>query len=393
MALQMLQARQNHLRLAITLLWLSAGLWTVAGSSPGAAQSQDDVFRVSGIAVDVSSTDAVTARRQALREGQQIGLERLLRRLVPAEEHQLLPAVGGLPIDRYVQNFEINEEELSTTQYVARLTVAYEPGAVRQLLQDRSLPFAETTSAPLVVLPLYEGPDGPRLWPEEGNPWWQAWVDNLDPERLLRMIMPLGDLQDMAIVTTDHVRAADPGPLSTLARRYGGADVLVVTAVPAPDAAGPPSVRLTARRIGAIDASGEPLGFAGRDGQTMEEVLAEAVQRLQDRLDEHWKSSNLLRFDQGGLMVVDIPITQLSDWVAVSRGLDSLPEVRRVAIDRFAQDNVRVELQYIGDQPRLEQALARLGLALSQEGEAWRLQPTATSPDSDEPPNATSTSS
>jgi len=386
----MLQTRQNGIRLAI-LLWLTAGLWMATGSSQAVAQS--DVFRVSGIDVDVSSTDAVTARRQALREGQQAGLERLLRRLVPAEEHPRLPRVWELPIDRYVQNFEINEEELSTTQYVAQITVAYEPEAVRQLLQDAKLPFAETTSAPLVVLPLYEDAGGPRLWPEEGNIWWQAWVDNLDPERLLRMIMPLGDLQDMAIVTTDDVRAADPGPLSTLARRYGGEDVLVVTAIPAPEAAGPPSVRLTARRIGAIDASGEPLGFTGGEDQTLEDVLADAVRRLQDRLDEQWKRSNLLRFDQGGLMVVDIPITRLSDWVNVSRGLDSLPEVRRVEIETFARSNVRVELEYIGDQPRLEQAFARLGLALLQEGEAWLLQPTAASPDADDPASATSTSS
>ena len=85
-----------------------------------------------------------------------------------------------------------------------------------------------------------------------------------------------------------------------------------------------------------------------------------------DSLDERWKSANLLRFDQAGLMVVDVPITALSDWVGINRGLESLPEVSQVEIASFARDNVRAQIRYIGDQFRLEQALARLGQVSAQ---------------------------
>ena len=30
-----------------------------------------------------------------------------------------------------------------------------------------------------------------RLWPDD-NPWWQAWADHMDPEQLLRLVLPLG---------------------------------------------------------------------------------------------------------------------------------------------------------------------------------------------------------
>jgi len=380
-----------HSRLGYALV---AALIALAGlPSPSRAQADAEVFQVSGIEVDASAANAVAARQQAVAAGQREGLDRLLRRLVPADEQALLPAVGSLDIDRFVQNFEIANEELSSTRYLAQLTVRYDPEAVRELLENSSLSFAQTRSAPLVVLPLYEGPDGARLWPDD-NPWWQAWAENLDPERLLRLVLPLGDLEDMAGLSVEQVEARDVAALAALAARYGSEELLLVTATPkaTADPAQAPAVQLTMERIGRVEQSNPPETLRGRPGEPLEELLAEAVRGLQNTLDERWKRANLLRFDQAGLMVVDVPIAALSDWVGVSRGLESLPEVSQVEVATFARDNVRVQIRYIGDQFRLEQALARLGLALSREGESWLLLPTGGNPSQGEPPSATSTS-
>jgi hypothetical protein len=277
---------------------------------------------------------------------------------------------------------------------------------VRELLQSAGVSFAQVRSAPIVVLPLYEGPAGGRLWPDD-NPWWQAWETNLEPERLLRLVLPLGDLEDISSLNIQQVQARDRAALVALANRYGSEDALVVTARligPQPPAAapqgaagagasptGPPTVQLTMERIGRVEQLNRPETVQGRPDQTLEDLLGEAVRGLQNSLDERWKSANLLRFDQAGLMVVDVPITALSDWVGIDRGLASLPEVSQVEIATFARDNVRAQIRYIGDQFRLEQALARLGLALSREGDSWLLRPIEESPSQGGRPNATST--
>jgi hypothetical protein len=375
---------------------------SVVAPDPGRAQAAGDLFRVSDIPVDVTASDAVTARRDAIEQGQRQGLERLLRRLVPAERHAALPSVGGRQLDRYVQSFEIADEEVSSTRYIADLTVAYNPEAVRDLLADAGVPFAQTASSPLVVLPLYEGPEGPRLWPED-NRWWQAWSDHLDPERLVRLVLPLGDLEDMALVGVEQAQAGDTGALLALAERYGSEDVLVVSARPmdgtgagadpatGTDAA-PPAVRLEVRRLGDEELGNPPETVRGQPGQTMEALLGDAVRSLQNSLDEEWKSANLLRYDQPGLMVVDIPIARLSDWVGIHQGLQSLPEISEVDIAAFARETVRARIRYIGDEQRLEQSLARLGLALSREGESWRLLPMAGSPSQGVPQSVRSSS-
>ena len=353
------------------------------------------MFTVSDIAVDATAADAVSARAQAVREGQQAGLDRLLRRLVAAEDAARLPRAASLPIDDYVQSFEIADEELSSTRYIADLTVAYDPDAVRALLSDGGFAFAQSVSMPVVVLPLYETGQGARLWPDD-NPWWQAWAEHMDPEQLLRLVLPLGDLEDMAMVSAAQAQAGDPAALAALAARYGAEDTLVVTARteggPEPEQVS--AVGFEATRIGrAQQAEGQPLSLAVGPDRPLDATLALAVEQIQASLDERWKSANLLRFDQGGLMLVGVPIARLADWVAVKQRLERLPEVSEIVMASFARDRVGIQIRYIGDEVHLEQALARLGLALTREGESWLLLPTGRNPGQGGQPSATSTAS
>ena len=369
--------------------------WPVSTSR---AQDTANLFQVSRIPVDASAADAVTAREQALVQGQVEGLRRLLRRLAPAEAYGRLPVVGPAEIERYVQNFEIAEEQVASNRYLAQLTVGYQPDAVRELLQDHGLSYAERASEPVVILPVYRAGEGAQLWPEN-NPWWEAWAKHMDSERLLRLILPLGDLQDMATVTPDRAMAGDTEGLAALGQRYGSNEVLVVIATPHGGAAGAtapattaPALELEMRR-GGVGETNLPETFAAAPGQTLDDLMAEAVIGVQDSLDEQWKSANLLRYDQRAVMVVDIPIAQLSDWVEISRGLDGLTEVTDVEIATFARDKVRAQISYIGDQVGLEEALGRVGLALAREGDSWRLLPTGVRRSPGEPASATSTSS
>jgi Uncharacterized protein conserved in bacteria (DUF2066) len=390
-----------RVRLLAPSIALAVAIAALAAPAPSSAQapaqgarpSDADVFTVSGIPVDATSSDAVSARAQAVREGQQAGLDRLLRRLVPVQEHGRLPRAASLPIDSYVQSFEIADEELSSTRYIAQLRVAYDPEAVRTLLSEGGFPFAQAVSMPVVVLPLYETAAGARLWPDD-NPWWQAWADHMDPEQLLRLVLPLGDLEDMGTVSVAQAQAGDPVALANLAARYGGQDTLVVSARPeggpAPEQVR--SVRFDARRIGRDQQqAGQPLSLAAEPDRPLDATLALAVGELQASLDERWKSANLLRFDQGGVMLMTVPITRLGDWVAIKQSLDRLPEVSEIVMTSFARDQVGLEVGYIGDEFQLEQALARQGLALTREGESWLLLPTGRNPGQGGQPSATST--
>ena len=373
--------------------FVSIFLVCLSGAMSALAQS-GGIYTVSEIPVDVTAENAVAAREKAHLKGQEAGLERLLRRLVPADEHGRLPAVQGLPVDRYVQNFQIADERLSNTRYLAKMTVAFDPDGIRDLLRSARLPFSEEVSAPLMVIPLYDDPTNARLWPEN-NPWWAAWAEELDNESGLRLVMPLGDLEDASAVTVDQARAGDVIALRRVASRYGAKDSIIMSATPENEITGnqPIRVRLAARRVGGAQKIGQSFTLEGAPGEPLESVLRKAVLQLQTNLNEQWKKAHILRLDTGGLMFVDVPITGLKDWVNINRNLESLVEISQIEIASFAQRRVQIQIYYVGDEQGFEQALGRLGLSLSREGEQWLLQPTGRNPSYSEPPSRTSTSS
>jgi len=337
-----------------------------------------NLYTIRDIPVDATAENAVAARAEAHQQGQRDGLDRLLKRLVPSSEHGRLPSANQLPVDRYLSNFEIASEQLSATRYLARITVTFDANRIQELLESERLPFSEKISEPLVVLPLYQGPNGPVLWPE-GNPWWAAWAQKLESERPLRLILPLGDLEDVSAVTVEQAAAGDRLSLQRLASRYGAENGIVVIAEPLSDpAAGNPiSVRLDALRAGETSRRGQPITVNGAAGQSMGQVFEAAVVRLQNSLDEQWKSAHILRLDTGGLIFVDIPIDSLADWVRINQGLESLAEVSRVEVASFARNLVQAQIDYVGDEVGFDRALDRLGLSLSRGEESWLLLPTA----------------
>ena len=207
--------------------------------------------------------------------------------------------------------------------------------------------------------------------------------------------MPLGDLEDVIAVTVEQARAGDAIALRRLASRYGAKDAMVMSADRLNDPATSEQVRisLAAHRVGSAEKTGQSFTLEGAPGEPLDNVLRNAVVQLQDSLDEQWKRTHLLRLDTGGLMFVDVPIASLGDWVKINQDLENLAEISQIEIASFAQQQVQIQIFYVGDEQGFEQALGRVGLTLWREGEQWLLLPTGTNPRLNQPPSGTSTSS
>ena len=80
----MFQSHPTHIYFFVLSIFI--GSWFVA--EPVCAES---VYTVRDVAVDASSTSAAEARSVALAEGHLMAFERLIRRLVLAEDQVLLP--------------------------------------------------------------------------------------------------------------------------------------------------------------------------------------------------------------------------------------------------------------------------------------------------------------
>ena len=53
---------------------------------------------------------------------------------------------------------------------------------------------------------------------------------------------------------------------------------------------------------------------------TVDRQFRSVASRVARRIQEAWKSSNLLFFDRGGQIEATVPVSGLEEWVAISRG-------------------------------------------------------------------------
>lgn len=359
--------RQGAVRRAAACVALAA---LVVMAVAGRAQEVDASYRVRDVKVEATAQDAVAARELAIEQGQRQALAQLLERLTAGGT--IPPDVGQLPVADLVSSLEVLDETVGPTSYAATLDVAFDREAVDAVLDERGIAYADIAADPVVVVPLWQTGSGLRLW-DSDNAWRAAWDRALDPDALVPFVVPLGDLQDLALLNPDQAARADRAALTALAERYG-TDAAVVARLEGSGEGGTP-LEVTARRYGG--ASGEPYRAVVR--RTPDEPLVDSLERavaeMQAAFDARFRERRAARSAPIERLLVTTAVGDLADWGRVMRLLAGLPEVERTQVQRFSQAEATLELQVAGGRARLEESLGRAGWRLSaREGERWQLE-------------------
>jgi hypothetical protein len=354
---------------SIAVLW---ALMIAASAAP--ASDRRDVFTVAAVHVDVTAGDANAAREQARHDGERQAYGMLLDRLTRAADRDRLPSASDAILNTLVGSYEVANERRSSVRYIADYTYHFRPDAVRRLLNQAGVPFAETPSKPVVVLAVLDAPSGPVLW-EDPNPWREAWAARPLPQGLVPLIVPLAGLEDIAAIDAATAEQGDAARLQAISQRYGGVDVLVSRAT-LQTVADPHSVSVSSKRDtpGAGENDQTWIGsYTAQSGESDADLLARAVAGTVAQVEEAWKSANMVDYGHGGTLTVTVPVSDLQSWMAIRDRLAGIAVIQSselVSLDRKA---ARLSLRYLGDPAQLRLALAQHDLDLSGEDPNWVL--------------------
>ncbi len=368
--------RAGRLPAALALLAaLAAAVFSVA---PGRAAA--DVFTVEGVPLDATAATAARARDQALPAGQVAAFGRLMDRLVLSADRARVPALGYEAVSELVRDLELADERTSAVRYLARLTVRFRADAVRNFLRERGLIFAETRSKPLLVLPVLETAGALALW-DDPNPWRAAWKQVPPSDGLVPLVLPEGDLQDVAAIGAEQAVRGDDRPLQAVARRYGAADVLTARAAmrfpesQVAEGGTGPWLQVTLTRFGTVQLEQTRVeSFFPEEGEGMDALLARAAVSVARQIEEGWKRNNRLRFDIGDELAVEVPLRSLDEWLEIRSRLESIAFVRRSDLVVLTRRAAVLRLNFIGDEEQLRLALAQNDLTLEPGATAWVLR-------------------
>ena len=334
------------------------------------ARSQDldqRQFVERDVATQAVADDAVQAREKAIADGEVLALQRLMARLGGVDQARV-PKVAAGDIDRYVQSFEIQREQVGARSYDADLTVTFRPQPVQDLMQRGGLSYGVVQLLPTVILAYSNGP-GPF---SDADPWRQAVVDAAGRSIAVDPVLPLGDAQDLA-VSEQAARAGDAATLQSLAQRYGAEAVLVAAATSTTAADGSQVLQVGGAYLGqdgSVRSLQQQTVPAGQGGSP---DYAAAAGALFAALDNK-VSQSVVRSDAAiNQLAVVVPLADLAGWVQTERALGEVPEVRETKVQQFSRVEASLVLAYVGSVDDLRAALQRRGLNLNQEAGGWRL--------------------
>lgn len=339
-------------------------------AAPAGAQSE--VFTVSGVAVDARGRTAGDARTVGLQRGQVAALDQLYRRLVPRAYQNQLPDLTASEAVDLVGNFSVANERSASGRYLADLTVQFRPEAIRTVLRGANVPFAETESKPVVIVPVYQESivSEPVLWADP-NPWRDAWASLPTPRGLVPRQLPYGDLEDLSALQIDDVLARDEGSLRAWAARYG-ADDAVVAAGSLIGSLGAESMRvdLYFTRTG----KEESVIVPATGGQTWTELFVSAAAEAWAVIEDKWKQETMLQFGVTGQITALVPLASLEDWLTVRGRLERVPLIDRFELQAMTRDRAQVTVFYIGSEDQLKLAMAQSDLGFVWQDQAWVIE-------------------
>jgi hypothetical protein len=359
------------LALALALPWFVS-----LGPGNSRAQDRSEIFTIRDVPVDETAATAAEARQVALAVGQRRAFRRLMDRLVPDDQQQRIPELDSNLLQYYVQDFSVDNERTSAVRYLADLTIRFNADQVRDLLRSNGVDFAETRGKPVVVLPVFSDAEGiSTLW-LDANPWREIWARRPADDGLVPMIVPIGDLEDLAVVDAAQAVAGDAVALSTMAERYGAEDALVTEATLSgdPETGNAALQVLTRRYRDGMNSTTVRDNLVQVTGEPYEAFLVRAADRIDGAVQETWKQLNVLQFGNQRSILVFVPLGGLDDWLKVRRRLAGVAAVQQTTLTTLTRGEAQLEITFVGDEQRLTRGLAQRDLFLSLRADSnWEL--------------------
>lgn len=354
---------------AMLVAALGVVLLAVAGGTAWA-----DAFSVSGVRVDVRAATATQAREQALRQGQVEAFRRMISVIVADGDRARLADPSAEDVETMVSDISLADERASGTRYIANLTVHFDPARVNAYLRGRGVTVVKGSDESVILLGVYrENPDAaPQLW-EETNPWRPLLTNTAVGRGLFPVVVPLGDIEDVAQASAEKALALDAAGLDALLSRYGADAVVVAEAVMRPGQGASLTLKGYPRAVPSSLARIES-PVADDPAAALGDLAAHAVLALARAAKPQTGGAATMvgEFDQLAILV---PVQGLADWVRVDRTLRALPGVRGVSLRASRPDLVQAAVQYAGDPEALRQAMTRVGLAVTQRDGYWEVVP------------------
>jgi hypothetical protein len=324
--------------------------------APGLASAQvrDNVYAVGGVYVDETAPNAASAQTAGFAAAQRLGFERLVRRLtIPDELARIaMPAPDAATLERLVLSVDVEEERRSSTRYIGRLNVRFDPSGVRTLLRGYSLAVVDTRTAPVLIAPVI----AQGVAPETAALWREVWAQGGFGDELAPLIVAPEALQGAPgwAGAAPFAQAAAAASVLFATLRVQGSTLTAALA----------EVDSNNRR----DRGEVTARVNGADAAAMRAGLASLADQANLRIQNDWKSRIAIGGGQRARISASALYTSQAQWERIKQGLEGAAQtlISEIRIEAVGREGALVSFSFVGDPNQLTAELQRRGVRLEQ---------------------------
>jgi len=346
------------------LVVLTLGL---AISEPALAANNrcnEPIFGVAGVRIDQRAENASKARDMGIRNAAERAFAIVLDRLLPTAEGQA-QFMAAHDLDDFSDFTHIVEENNLEQRYIATLDFCFDAARLRQAMIAAGLQWSELQSPPILVVPVWKGPDGARAWYRD-NKWLAGWWDAVASYNGLLSLRQLDrNLINERQFRGEDLADANPVKLAAAASLVKAEQIMVVMAALDYDGS-KPVITITARLF---DKNGQLLtDILYGDQMTLtnldQDGLDEMRRKIIAKMDSSWHMANLIDGAVADYLTVFMPVSSVKDWAKRLTALNEVAVIQSYEILSLDTKGGQVVLRLVGSREALGNALAAHKLEL-----------------------------
>ena len=346
------------------LVVLTLGL---AISEPALAANNrcnEPIFGVAGVRIDQRAENASKARDMGIRNAAERAFTIVLDRLLPTAEGQA-QFMAAHDLDDFSDFTHIVEENNLEQRYIATLDFCFDAARLRQAMIAAGLQWSELQSPPILVVPVWKGPDGARAWYRD-NKWLAGWWDAVASYNGLLSLRQLDrNLINERQFRGEDLADANPVKLAAAASLVKAEQIMVVMAALDYDGS-KPVITITARLF---DKNGQLLTDILYGDQMVltnldQDGFDEMRRKIIAKMDSSWHMANLIDGAVADYLTVFMPVSSVKDWAMRLTALNEVAVVQSYDILSLDTKGGQVVLRLVGSREALGNALAAHKLEL-----------------------------
>ena len=339
-------------------------LLLVMGFQAHAEECSTPQFGVRNVSIDQLADTAGEARELGTRAAAETAFAVVLERLLNDPE-KISQFLDRHDLDQFSDFVYITEENSLQGRYIALLDFCFDANRLRATFRKDGLKWTELRSPPILVIPVWQGPDGARAW-QRDNSWLSGWREAVETSNgLVNFVLLEPTIINERSLRAEDLARANPVTLSYAATLAEAEQTMLVIARLDYDGSTP-----------VLTVDGQ---LFSRDGELITTLakmidlpvssdlvgqLAVARSQILLEMQASWYAANAISGSDTQKMTLILPIRSLEEWAARLAVFDKIAVFNGYRIRKLDVTSGAVTVNVEGTTAAVKNALMAHGLSL-----------------------------